>query len=118
MHKNLNICKYTAVKLCDEYGINQRFNLLFQEVCALKNTTPAATGGHISITSADFEADGITYINPLLKMDNTSVFWNDIPRYIYRNQGEWQYVFGGGIRILIPGFDANINSYNLELSLK
>ena len=37
-HKNLNICKYEAVRLCDEYGVNARFNLLFGEVCALKST--------------------------------------------------------------------------------
>lgn len=153
MVKNLNICKYTSVSLCDAYGVNARFNLLFQEVCALKNSSPSsyilpiatsvalggikvgtgltinsstgvlsvATSGntnHFSITSVDFESDGKTYINTALVFDNTSIFLNDVNRFIYRVQGEWTYVTGGGIQILIPGFDANVNSYNIEIFTK
>lgn len=149
-YKNLNICKYTPVRLCDEYGVNARFNYLFEEVCALK-TTPyilpiasaiilggvkvgsgltidstgvlSTTGGGTasgtllySITSSNFEADGITYLNPLLTSD-TSIFWNDVNRYIYLADSEWSYVTGG-IRILIPGFNANLVAYNLEVFKK
>lgn len=32
----LDLCKYTTVKLCDEIGINKRFEFLFAELCALK----------------------------------------------------------------------------------
>lgn len=31
----LDICNYTNVKLCDEYGINKRFEFLFYNVCNL-----------------------------------------------------------------------------------
>lgn len=77
------------------------------------------TGGtaHISITNADFEADGVTYKNVLLVPDNVSVFWSDLPNYIYQDAGQWQYV-SGGIKILIPGFNANENSYHIELDIK
>ena len=118
MQANLNICKYKPVRLCDEYGINARFNLLFNEVCAIKASTSIASDYfHFSITSPDFQGDGKTYLNPKLISNNTNIFWNDINRYIYRNQGEWDYVTGG-VKILMTGFDANTSSYNLEITSK
>lgn len=71
----------------------------------------------ISITSSDFQSDGVTYLNPHLVSDNTSIFLSDIPGYIYRTNSQWQYV-SGGIKILIPGFNANLNSYHLEIDIK
>ncbi len=76
---------------------------------------------NISITSSDFESDGVTYLNSLLVDDNVSVFWSDLPNFIYKDKGQWEYVVGSpsnGIKILIPGFDANTFDYNLELFLK
>lgn len=153
MAANLNICRYQSVKICDEYGINRRFNLLFQEVCALKNASStyvlpissstvlggikvgaglsintftgvlSTSGGggnssHFSLISSDFEEDGRTHINTLLINNNTSIFWNDINRFIYKDQGEWEYVIGGGFKILLPEFDASINSVNIEIFTK
>jgi hypothetical protein len=146
---NLNICKYSPVRICDEFGVNARFNFLFKEVCSLKNNpyilpiasstilggirvgsglainastgilTATGSGGGIewvSITQADFEGDGKTYLNSDFT-SNTSIFWNDINRFIYEAQGEWQYV-AGGIEILMPGFDASQNPCNLEIIIK
>lgn len=72
---------------------------------------------HYAVTSADFELDGVTYLNDALVDDNTSIFWNDINRFIYKDQDEWKYV-NGGIEILIDGFDASVNGYNLEIIMK
>lgn len=79
----------------------------------------SGSGGtsHISITNVDFQSDGVTYLNDLLVPDNVSIFWSDIPNYIYQDVGQWQYVTGG-IKILIPGFDARVNSYHFELDIK
>ncbi len=76
--------------------------------------TPAGdcTGGPIHITSANFEADGVTVIDTEWNNKVLQIFWNDIPRFIY-DPAEWTYVVGGGFRILIDGFDANTNDYNL-----
>lgn len=82
-----------------------------------KTGAGAGAIAHISITSTDFEPDGITYLNPLAVPDNISLFFSDLPAYIYQDAGQWQYVTGG-IKILIPGFDANSNSYHLELDVK
>jgi len=151
--KNLNICKYTSVRICDEYGINKRFYLLFQEVCTLKNlTTPyvlpiasasvlggikvgsgltinaftgvlstsggGGTSSHFSLTSSNFEVDGKSYVDVNLIDDNTSIFWNDINRFIYKDQAEWEYSVGGGFKILLPEFDASINNVNIEIFTK
>lgn len=75
------------------------------------------------ITSADFEADGVTYINTDIVNNKYLLFLNDIPRFIYSvdqnsSQVEWQYQSGGGFKILMPGFDANTNEYFLFLFLK
>ena len=75
------------------------------------------------ITSADFEADGVTYLNPDIVNNKYLLFWNDISRFIYNqeqnpSQVEWEYVSGGGIKIIMPGFDANTNNYFLCLFLK
>jgi hypothetical protein len=141
-NKNLNICKYTCVKTCDEFGVNARFNLLFEEVCALKArdssgyvlpiASASTLGGikvgsglsinpstgvlttdanlnsvnHFSITSNHFESsDGRTYLNSALTPDNTSIYWNDVNKFLYTTLGEWIYV-AGGIKIMSPGFDA------------
>lgn len=73
---------------------------------------------NISIKSSDFEEDGVTYINDLLVSDNVSIFWSDLANFIYQDAGQWEYVDGGGIKILIPGFNATTTSYHLELFLK
>ncbi len=71
---------------------------------------------HISLTSADFEPDGVTYLNPRMNVTNkVSIFWTDIPNFIYESNGDWQYVFGG-IKILLPQFNAHTNP-NLKLEL-
>lgn len=116
--KTLNICQYRPVRSCDDYGINSRFNLLFKEVCALKSGGAVGGGNNpVSITEEDFENNGITYLNSNIGTKALSIFWNDINRFIYRANGEWQYV-SGGIEITIPGFDANANLYNLEIWIK
>jgi hypothetical protein len=77
----------------------------------------------LPLTSADFESDGVTYINTNLAGNKFGIFWNDLGRYIYDvewnpTQIEWEYQSGGGFKILIPGFDASTNSYFLSLNLK
>jgi hypothetical protein len=75
------------------------------------------------ITSDDFESDGVTYLNSSISDNQYLLFWNDLPRFIYNqdqnaSQIEWEYVVGGGFKILFPGFDANLNNYFLCLFLK
>ena len=92
-------------------------NLWYEIDNGIGGATVSGTAA-ISITSDDFESDGVTYLNPLLVSDNVNVYWSDLANYIYESKGQWEYVTGGGIKILLAGFDANSNDYYLELSLK
>lgn len=47
---------------------------------------------------------------------NLVVFWNDIPRFLIAGT-EWAYT-PTGIRILIDGFDATVNEYNIKIFIK
>ena len=106
---------------CYVFGINYMTGDIYyrdeNDIWELISTGISGGIKHYSITQLDFEPDGITYLNPVLVSDNASIFWNDINRYIYQANGEWDYVTGG-IQILIPGFDANTNLYNLEIITK
>ena len=75
------------------------------------------------VSSDDFEADGVTYLNPNLTESKFLLFWNEVPRFLYdqeQNPGqiEWHYKNEGGFEIVIPGFDANINDVHIYLFLK
>lgn len=67
--------------------------------------------------SADFEPDGTTVIDTSLNGRTYELFFNDLNRFLAQGT-EWDYVIGGGYQILIPGFDANTNNYNLYLFFK
>ncbi len=66
----------------------------------------------IKITSADFEADGVSYNNPLIVGQNLTIFVNEVSQ-------QWWYAPTGfvytptGIRITIPDFDANTYEYTI-----
>jgi len=70
----IDLCSYSPVKSCDALGINQRFSLLFEEVCALKNTgnsyiLPIATS---SILGGIKVGTGLT-IDPITGILSTTI---------------------------------------------
>lgn len=93
------------------------------EFLTTSGDSPAWFSPCLFISSDDFESDGVTYLNPNLINNKFLLFWNDLPRFIYSedqnaSQIEWEYVEEGGFQILMPGFDANTNSYFLCIFLK
>lgn len=87
------------------------------EVLTTNGTSASWASPLIHITSADFEPDGVTYVNTNLAFNKFDLFWDDLPNFIYEGVA-WEYEPGGGFNITIPGFDANANGYNLHLFLK
>lgn len=73
---------------------------------------------HLSLTSGNFEPDGISYINTGLVNNKLSIWLDAAGRFIYEGLGEWQYLAGGGFQITSFGFDSNANEYHLEVFLK
>lgn len=67
---------------------------------------PEDCTGVTIVTAADFEADGKTVYNADWANKNLTIFWNNIPKYIF--QPDWLPVIGGGFTIVTPSdFDAN-----------
>ena len=74
---------------------------------------------HLTIKSSDFQSDGKTYINALFPTKaKVSIFWPDVPNFIYTEKGDWHYG-SGSIIIDLPQFNASTNpNLTLELFLK
>ncbi len=72
------------------------------------------------ITEPNFEDDGVTVINTDWANKQLFIFWNNIAKYIISTtQGgsDWEYVVGGGFKILIPGFDATVGGPNEDVQM-
>lgn len=88
------------------------------EVLATNGTTSYWTSNHVSVTSADFTTATDCPI-PALALNTFSLFWaSGLANYIYEDINQWEYLVGGGFRILIPGFDSTLSNERFELSLK
>lgn len=61
-------------------------------------------------------ANATDYNDPAIVGHNLVVFWNDIPRFLVAGT-EWAYT-PTGIRILIAGFDATANTYDIKIFIK
>ena len=67
------------------------------------------------ITSADFEADGVSYNNPNIVGDNLELFPNQLnQQFWYAGQGLFVYT-STGIRITYAGFDANTQDWTIRI---
>lgn len=112
-------CVYYSGSTITTPGINtgDTLNTLVTKIINYINNSVATSSSVISITSDDFSVDGVTCVLPDLSGVNFEIFLNDINRFIYNEVGnqEWDYVVGGGFKILIPGFDANTADYHLYL---
>ena len=71
----------------------------------------------IVITSADFEVDGITYINTSLARHGISVRLESIGGTLLTEGTDYAVIVSGGITILIPGFDASTQDVKLSITL-
>lgn len=63
----------------------------------------------IQITAADFEADGVTYIDETLNGYYLKVVWENLPKELDFEAGEATLIDGGGFIVNITDFDATQN---------
>lgn len=80
-------------------------------------STPSWMSPHRSITSSDF-TNATQCPLPDLAPFSLSIFWSDLPNFIYSDAGQWTPLPGGGFEVTIPGFDATNSNYHFELFLK
>lgn len=70
------------------------------------------------VQNADFEPDGVTVVNTDLANNKFMIFFDTLAGFIYQEDGQWDYVSGGGFKILIPNINANNQQLRLHLFLK
>lgn len=72
----------------------------------------------IVITSADFESDGVTYLNSNIAnvaSNNVYLLANNTPNPVLFATTDFIYV-AGGIQIILAGFDANTFNYTIAIN--
>ena len=93
-----------------------RLNGILLEMVDLFDAAGSGTGGTGSIVT---EVRSANFSNatdcPLTTLAGKSlaIFWNDIPRFLDKDAGEWSDLPGGGFKINVPGFNATTNNYLL-----
>ena len=109
-------CTYYSGTTIAGPGINTGDNLNTL-ITKIINYVSGAAFDIRAYTSSNFALDGITVNDPALSGRTFEIFLNDLNRFMYNELGnkEWDYVIGGGFKILIPGFDASLNNYHLYL---
>ena len=75
---------------------------------------PSATLFPFYIFSANFESDGVTYLNDRIAGVNISLFINQYTQQFFPGT-EFTYVPGGGFTITAAGFDANNFDYTIRV---
>lgn len=112
-------CAYYSGSIITGPAINpgDTLNTLITKIINYINNSIAFGASIIPKTSSDFAVDGVTCNIPTLVGKNFEIFLNDLNRFIYNEVGnqEWDYVVGGGFKILIPGFNANTGNYHLYI---
>lgn len=112
-------CVYYSGGSINPPGLNpgDTLNTLVIKLINYINSSVKFPPSIVPIKSSNFSVDGVTCNLPSMVGVNFEVFLNDINRFIYNEVGnqEWDYVAGGGFKILIPGFNANLSSYHLYL---
>lgn len=87
------------------------------QVLTTNGTSPNWADNTIFVEDADFEPDGVTYINTILVNNKFYIYFDTLAGFIYDQDGQWEYHTGGGFKILIPGINANTQPLRLHLFL-
>jgi len=67
------------------------------------------------VTSANFEADGVTLLDPRITGNSIYLLANNTPNPMLTAPNDFTYV-AGGIEIILPGFDANTFDYTIVVN--
>lgn len=67
------------------------------------------------VTSADFEADGVTLLDDRITGNSVYLLANNVPNPMLTEPNDFTYV-AGGLEIILPGFDANTFDYTIVVN--
>lgn len=71
----------------------------------------------ITITSSDFELDGVTYINTTLAYHSYTVRLENIGGVLWESGVNYTPILSGGFTVIEPGFDANTQDITITIIL-
>lgn len=67
------------------------------------------------IYSTNFESDGVTYIDTRIEGDTLSIFINEGVQQFFLAPEHFEYVVGGGFKVIAPWFDATQFDYIIRV---
>lgn len=95
---------------------DMRLNGILLQMVDLCDAAGSGIGGTGSIVT---EIRSVNFSNatdcPLTTLagKNLAIFWNDLPRFLDKDAGEWSDLPGGGFKVNISGFNATTSNYLL-----
>jgi len=92
-----------------------RLNAILLQIVDLADAAGGGSGNGsvvVELRSANF-SNATDCPLTTLAGKNLAIFWNDIPKYLDKEAGEWSDLPGGGFKVNISGFDATTNNYLL-----
>jgi hypothetical protein len=99
---------------------NMHMNAIMLQMVDLCDAAGGGTGGSgsnlVELRSSNFINATDCPLTTLAGLE-LAVFLSDLQRYLYKDEGEWTDLPGGGIRILLAGFDAVHNNYHVYVSV-
>lgn len=120
MSANAENIKNQIYRWIRNYAVEAFHDLRLQTILLqMVDLLDAAGGGAGGTGSIVTELRSVNFSNatdcPLTTLagKNLAIFWNDIPRFLDKDAGEWSDLPGGGFKINISGFDATTNNYIL-----
>jgi len=120
MSANAENIKSQILRWIRNYAVEAFHDLRMQTILLqMVDLADTAGGGSGGTGSTIVELRSVNFSNatdcPLTTLagKNLAIFWNDIPKYLDKDAGEWSDLPGGGFKINIPGFDATTNNYLL-----
>jgi len=117
MSANAENIKVQINKWVRNYAVSAFHDLRLNAIMLQMVDLADAAGGGSGNGSVVVELRSVNFSNatdcPLTTLAGKSlaIFWNDIPRFLDKDAGDWSDLPGGGFKINISGFDATTNNY-------
>lgn len=73
---------------------------------------------HFTVVSTDFTNSRDVVLPAYTQEFGLSIYFVNGSQNIYKKDGQWDYLSGGGFRVLIPDFNAQQDTYVFEVTLK
>jgi len=117
MSANAENIKVLINRWVRNYAVSAFHDLRLNAILLLLVDLADAAGGGGGNGSSVVELRSANFSNatdcPLTTLagSNLAIFWNDVPRFLDKDAGEWSDLPGGGFKINISGFNATTSNY-------